>query len=67
MTDRIRDDGKQQRLCVLSRELCDHLLYCMDEVEDGGCHSEKAEGVTGEGNEMKFDRETGEVLGKAAA
>jgi hypothetical protein len=62
VADRIRDGGKRHRLCVLSRELCDYLIDCVDpEPKQGGPVEDDHDGPV-DSEKVAFDPETGEVL-----
>jgi hypothetical protein len=61
--DRLRDEGKQQRICVLSRALCDYLISCVDGQSEGEAVTQSQGGaVTGVADGEAVDMTTGEVL-----
>jgi hypothetical protein len=63
VTDRLREQGKQQRICVLSRAMCDYLISCMDPEPEGMPVTDDQGGaVTGVADGEAVDMTTGEVL-----
>lgn len=65
ITDRLRDEEGQSRVCILSRELCAQLLNCEDaqiEAEERGVTNPQPDSVTALSGAERVDHETGEVL-----
>jgi hypothetical protein len=59
---RLREDGRQTRICVLSRAMCDFLVECVDQAAEQRVTPEGGAAVTGVPDDMRIDRETGELV-----